>query len=84
MQRAKAADERSKSFKQVIQLVLKHIPLTLAHSLTHQLTHPLRLIGIQGGGGDKLKMKQKRLEEAEKKNKELGGENTLKWGGDVT
>lgn len=41
-------------------------------------------VSLKGGGGDKLKMKQKRLEEAEKKNKELGGENTLKWSGDVS
>lgn len=53
LKRAKAADDRAKSFK-------------------------------QGGGGEKLKMKQKRLEEAEKKNKELGGENKLKWSGDAS
>lgn len=39
---------------------------------------------LQGGGGDKLKLKQKRLEEAEKKNSELGGGNNLKWSGDVS
>lgn len=33
----------------------------------------------QGGGGEHLKAKAKKLEEAEKKNKELGGENALKW-----
>mmetsp|Transcript_29675 Transcript_29675/g.42367 ORF Transcript_29675/g.42367 Transcript_29675/m.42367 type:complete len:81 (+) Transcript_29675:61-303(+) len=33
----------------------------------------------QGGGGEKLKAKSKALEEAEKKNRELGGTNTLKW-----
>jgi hypothetical protein len=38
----------------------------------------------QGGGGDKLKMKQKRLEDAERKNKELGGKNVLKWNGDAS
>lgn len=33
----------------------------------------------QGGGGEKLKAKAKALEEAEKKNRDLGGPNTLKW-----
>lgn len=33
----------------------------------------------QGGGGDKLKAKAKALEDAEKKNKELGGNNALTW-----
>ena len=33
----------------------------------------------QGGGGEKLKAKAKALEEAEKKNRDLGGEPALKW-----
>jgi hypothetical protein len=35
----------------------------------------------KGGGGEKLKAKAKRLEEAEKKNKELGNGSppALKW-----
>eukprot|EP01031_Cornospumella_fuschlensis_P035929 gene35929-43577_t len=33
----------------------------------------------QGGGGEKLKAKSKALEEAEKRNRELGGEPALKW-----
>ena len=33
----------------------------------------------QGGGGEKLKAKAKQLEEAEKKNREAGGPNSLKW-----
>lgn len=33
----------------------------------------------QGGGGEKLKAKAKALEEAEKKNKDLGGPNALRW-----
>ena len=33
----------------------------------------------QGGGGEKLKAKAKALEDAEKKNRDLGGSNTLKW-----
>ena len=33
----------------------------------------------QGGGGDKLKAKAKALEEAEKKQRELGGPAALKW-----
>ena len=33
----------------------------------------------QGGGGEKLKAKAKALEEAEKKQRELGGPNALKW-----
>ncbi len=33
----------------------------------------------QGGGGEKLKAKAKALEEAEAKNKALGGDNALKW-----
>lgn len=33
----------------------------------------------QGGGGEKLKAKAMALEEAEKKNKELGGPNSLRW-----
>ena len=33
----------------------------------------------QGGGGERLKAKAKALEEAERKNRELGGSNTLKW-----
>ena len=45
---AKAAEERSKNFK-------------------------------QGGGGEKLKAQQKALEAAERKNREAGGQNALKW-----
>lgn len=33
----------------------------------------------QGGGGEKLKAKAKALEEAEKKNRDLGGGPTMKW-----
>ena len=33
-----------------------------------------------GGGGDKLKAKQKKLEEAEKKNKEIGGPDLMRPG----
>ena len=33
----------------------------------------------QGGGGEKLKAKAKALEEAEKKNRDAGGPNSLKW-----
>ena len=33
----------------------------------------------QGGGGEKTKAKAKALEEAEKKQKELGGPTMLKW-----
>jgi len=33
----------------------------------------------QGGGGEKLKKKSKALEDAEQKNKDLGGPNALKW-----
>jgi hypothetical protein len=33
----------------------------------------------QGGGGEKLKAKQKALEDAQKKNEELGGGPNLKW-----
>lgn len=33
----------------------------------------------QGGGGEKLKAKAKQLEEAERKNREAGGPNSLKW-----
>jgi len=33
----------------------------------------------QGGGGEKLKAKAKALEEAEKKQRDLGGEPALKW-----
>jgi hypothetical protein len=42
------------------------------------------LFDFQGGGGEKLKQKQKRLEDAERRNKELGGEPALKWSGDVS
>eukprot|EP00981_Chlorochromonas_danica_P003016 scaffold602_cov179-Ochromonas_danica.AAC.13 len=33
----------------------------------------------QGGGGEKLKVKSKALEQAEKKNADLGGPPALKW-----
>lgn len=33
----------------------------------------------QGGGGEKLKAKAKALEQAEKKNADLGGPPALKW-----
>lgn len=33
----------------------------------------------QGGGGERLKAKAKALEEAENKNKEIGGANKLRW-----
>lgn len=33
-----------------------------------------------GGGGEKLREKQRKLEEAERKNKELGGPNMMRPG----
>lgn len=33
----------------------------------------------QGGGGEALRQRSMKLEEAEKKNRELGGEPALKW-----
>ena len=32
-----------------------------------------------GAGGEKLKAKQKKLEEYEKRNRDLGGDYALKW-----